>query len=116
MPTSALRVEEPRPAWGLPATDARPGDAATFTPQPPSQPAQSVSRVQAVVSSKGQVTLPAAMRAQLGLTPGSHIHFELRGREIVIQPELPISAYYGILKGVDLGDIEPEKEPDREFD
>jgi AbrB family looped-hinge helix DNA binding protein len=117
MPTSAPRVEEPHPAWGLPATDARPGDAATLNlTQPPSEPAQSVSRVQAVVSSKGQVTLPAAMRAQLGLTPGSHIHFELRGREIVIQPELPISAYYGILKGVDLGDIEPEKEPDREFD
>ena len=117
MPTSAPHVEEPRPAWGLPATDARPGDAATFTPpQPSSEPAPGVIRVQAVVSSKGQVTLPAAMRAQLGLTPGSHIHFELRGREIVIQPELPISAYYGILKGVDLGDIEPEKEPDREFD
>lgn len=117
MPTSAPLVEEPHPAWGLPATDAGPGDATTFPPpQPPSKPAQGVSRVQAVVSSKGQVTLPAAMRAQLGLTPGSHIHFELRGREIVIQPELPISAYYGILKGVDLGDIEPEKEPDREFD
>ncbi|MFY8084147.1 MAG: AbrB/MazE/SpoVT family DNA-binding domain-containing protein [Rubrivivax sp.] len=117
MPTSAPRVEEPRPAWGLPAADPRSGDAAPLTPpQPSSEPAQGVTRVQAVVSSKGQVTLPAAMRAQLGLTPGSHIHFELRGREIVIQPELPISAYYGILKGYDLGDIEPEKEPDREFD
>ena len=30
-------------------------------------------------------------------------------------PELPISAYRGMLKGVDLGNIEPEKEPDREF-
>lgn len=117
MPTSAPRVEEPRPAWGLPAADPRSGDAAPLTPpQPSSEPAQGVTRVQAVVSSKGQVTLPAAMRAQLGLTPGSHIHFELRGREIVIQPELPISAYRGILKGYDLGDIEPEREPDREFD
>jgi len=34
----------------------------------------------------------------------------------VIKPQPPISAYYGILKGYDLGDIEPEKEPDREFD
>ncbi len=73
-------------------------------------------RVQAVVSSKGQVTLPAAMRAQLGLEAGSRIRFELRDRQLVITPELPISAYYGILKGYDLGDIEPEKEPDREFD
>jgi len=55
------------------------------------------------------------MRAKLGIKPGSHIHFELRGAELVIKPELPISAYRGILKGYDLGDIEPEKEPDREF-
>jgi hypothetical protein len=40
----------------------------------------------------------------------------LRGNELVIKPELPMSAYYGILKGYDLGDIEPEKEPDREFE
>ncbi len=73
-------------------------------------------RAQAVVSSKGQVTLPAAMRAQLGLEAGSRIRFELRDRQLVITPELPISAYRGILKGYDLGDIEPEKEPDREFD
>lgn len=53
------------------------------------------------------------MRAKLGIGPGSHIHFELRGKELVIKPELPMSAYRGILKGYDLGDIEPEKEPDR---
>jgi AbrB family looped-hinge helix DNA binding protein len=72
--------------------------------------------VEAVVSSKGQVTLPAAMRAKLGIQAGSHIHFELRGQELVIKPELPMSAYRGMLKGYDLGDIEPEKEPDREFE
>ena len=71
--------------------------------------------VDAVVSSKGQVTLPAAMRAKLGIVPGSHIQFELRGKELVIKPELPMSAYRGMLKGQDLGNIEPEKEPDREF-
>ena len=70
----------------------------------------------AIVSSKGQVTLPAAMRAKLGITPGSHIHFEVRGKELVIIPELPMSAYYGILKGYYLGDIEIEKEPDRTFE
>ncbi len=74
-----------------------------------------ITEVEAIVSSKGQVTLPAAMRAKLGIKPGSHIHFELRGAELVIKPELPISAYYGMLKGYELGDIEPEKEPDREF-
>lgn len=71
---------------------------------------------EAIVSSKGQVTLPAAMRAKLGIKPGSHIQFELRGAELVITPELPMSAYRGMLKGYDLGDIEPEKEPDREFE
>jgi len=44
----------------------------------------------AVVSSKGQVTLPAAMRAQLGIEPGSQIQFEVRGTEIVITPLLPL--------------------------
>ncbi len=73
---------------------------------------------EAVVSSKGQVTLPAAMRAKLGIGPGSHIHFELRGQELVIKPELPMSAYYGMLKGhkLDPADLEIPKEPDREFE
>ncbi len=71
---------------------------------------------EAIVSSKGQVTLPIAMRNQLGISPGSHIHFEVRGCELIIKPELPISAYYGMLKGYDLGNIEPEKEPDRMFE
>ena len=70
----------------------------------------------AVVSSKGQVTLPSAMRALLGISPGSHIQFEVRGKELVIKPEPPMSAYRGILSGYDLGDIEPEKEKDREFE
>ena len=72
--------------------------------------------VEAIVSSKGQVTLPAAMRAKLGIKAGSHIHFELREGELVIKPEIPMSAYYGMLKGFDLGDIEPEKEPDKDFE
>ena len=73
---------------------------------------------EAVVSSKGQVTLPAAMRAKLGIGPGSHIHFELRGQELIIKPELPMSAYYGMLKGYNLdpADLEIPKEPDREFE
>ena len=73
-------------------------------------------RVQAVVSTRGQVTLPLAMRAKLGIKAGSRIRFELRGAELVIIPELPMSAYCGILKGYDLDDIEPEKEPDRTFE
>jgi AbrB family looped-hinge helix DNA binding protein len=74
----------------------------------------------AIVSSKGQVTLPAAMRAKLGIGPGSHIQFELRDKELVIKPELPMSAYYGILKQYNHlftpEDLEIPKEPDREFE
>ena len=73
-------------------------------------------RVQAVVSTKGQVTLPLVMRTKLGIKAGSRIRFELRGTKLVIIPELPMSAYCGMLKGYDLGDIEPEKEPDRKFE
>lgn len=54
-----------------------------------------LANVEAIVSSKGQVTLPAAMRAKLGISAGSHIHFELRGNELVIKPQLPMSAYRG---------------------
>ena len=71
----------------------------------------------ATVSSKGQVTLPAAMRAKLGLVAGSRIQFALRGTELVITPELPMSAYRGMLKPYNLNpaDLEIPKERDREF-
>lgn len=39
-------------------------------------------QAEAIVSSKGQVTLPAAMRAKLGIQPGSRIRFELREGEL----------------------------------
>jgi hypothetical protein len=55
------------------------------------------------------------MRAKLGIQAGSHIRFELRGQELIIKSELPMSAYYGMLKGYDIGDTEIPKEPDREL-
>ena len=77
------------------------------------------SVVEATVSSKGQVTLPAAMRAKLGITVGSRIQFELRGKEMVVRPEVPMSAYRGMLKPYmhlfKPEDFEIPKEPDREF-
>lgn len=68
-------------------------------------------QTRAIVSSKGQVTLPAAMRAKLGIVPGSHIEFEVREHELVIKPELPMSAYRGMLKAYDLGNMVPAPEP-----
>jgi AbrB family looped-hinge helix DNA binding protein len=75
-------------------------------------------RADAIVSSKGQVTLPAKIRAQLGIQTGTKLHFELRGQEIVVKAELPMSAYYGMLKGynLDIADFEIPKEPDRAFE
>jgi AbrB family looped-hinge helix DNA binding protein len=70
-------------------------------------------QIRSTVSTKGQVTLPAAMRAKLGIQAGSLVQFELRGQELVIKPELPVSAYYGMLKGYDIGDSEIPKEADR---
>ena len=75
--------------------------------------------VEARVSSKGQVTLPAAMRAKLGITTGSRIRFELRDKELVVTPELPMSAYRGMLKPYlhlfKPVDFEIPKELDREL-
>ena len=70
-------------------------------------------QIRATVSTKGQVTLPAALRAKLGIQAGSLVQFELRGQELVITPELPVSAYYGMLKDYDIGDSEIPKEADR---
>jgi AbrB family looped-hinge helix DNA binding protein len=70
-------------------------------------------QIRSTVSTKGQVTLPAAMRAKLGIQAGSLVQFELRGQELVITPELPVSAYYGMLKDYDIGDSEIPKEADR---
>ena len=59
--------------------------------------------------------MPSVMRKLLGIKAGSRIGFELRGGEIVIVTTKPMSAHCGMLRGYDLGDVEPEKEPDRTF-
>ncbi len=74
-----------------------------------------VLEVEATLTSKGQITLPAALRAKLGLVEGSKVKFSYDGKKTTLTPELPISAYRGILKGYnlppDFADI--PKEPDR---
>jgi AbrB family looped-hinge helix DNA binding protein len=74
---------------------------------------QAILELDATVSSKGQVTLPAAMRARYGLVEGSKIKFVCGDKEATLKPELPVRAYFGILKH--LGDINTDmpKEPDR---
>jgi AbrB family looped-hinge helix DNA binding protein len=72
-----------------------------------------VLEVEATLTSKGQITLPAALRAKLGLVEGSKVKFTYDGKKTTLMPELPISAYRGILRH--LGDIDTTipKEPDR---
>ena len=38
------------------------------------------------VTSKGQVTIPQPVRAQLGIEPGDEVHFSVRDDEAVMRP------------------------------
>jgi len=49
------------------------------------------------VSDKGQVTLPARIRKELGLKARSRMTVELRDGEVVLKPMLSIRDLYGIL-------------------
>ena len=74
--------------------------------------------LEATVTSKGQVTLPVALRERLGITTGTKVRFISDAKGIRFEAEKPISAYRGILKHLNLPDdiaIIP-KEPDRNFD
>jgi AbrB family looped-hinge helix DNA binding protein len=72
-----------------------------------------VLELEATVSSKGQITLPAALRAQFGLAEGSKVKFISDGKQIVLKPELPVSAYRGLLRHLGNIDTTIPKEPDR---
>ena len=72
-------------------------------------------QAETIVDSNGQVTLPIATSIQLGIRAASHSHFEVHGQQLMINA-LPISAYYVMLKGYELGNIEPDKEPNRIFE
>lgn len=43
-------------------------------------------RITAVVTSKGQVVVPARIRRKFGIKRGTHVRFIERGEEIVLQP------------------------------
>ena len=74
---------------------------------------QAVLELEATVSSKGQITLPAAMRARLGLVEGSKVKFICGDKEAVLKPELPTRAYFGFLKHLGNINTDMPKEPDR---
>jgi AbrB family looped-hinge helix DNA binding protein len=53
------------------------------------------------ISSKGQITVPLAVREQLGLAPGTEVEFIVRGAEAVLRKggegRDPVDRVYGIL-------------------
>jgi AbrB family looped-hinge helix DNA binding protein len=63
---------------------------------------ESVSSTTSSITSKGQVTIPKALRQQLGLARGSRVSFQLVGDHIEVRswkPEQPLPASgFGLLK------------------
>ena len=46
-----------------------------------------VETVRAKVTSKGQITLPVAVRRRLGVKSGDGVLFRMRGKEIAVEPQ-----------------------------
>ena len=57
--------------------------------------------MKAIVSEKGQVTIPKPLRSRLGIKPGSVLDFEAEGGRLVARKAAvvdPVDAAWGILK------------------
>ena len=52
----------------------------------------------ALVSEKGQITLPAEARRRIGIKPRSRVEVEVKGQEIVVRPLQSISDVAGIFR------------------
>lgn len=57
------------------------------------------SPVQSAITTKGQATIPKAIRDDLGLKPGDRVKFFVHpDGTVVLPPNLPVSALRGMLK------------------
>ena len=57
--------------------------------------------MKAIVSEKGQVTIPKPLRSRLGIKPGAVLEFEAEGGRLVARKAQtldPVAAAWGILK------------------
>ena len=55
--------------------------------------------IESAVTSKGQTTLPKAVREALGVGPGDRVRYAiLDNGEVRILPVLPLSRLFGVLK------------------
>jgi AbrB family looped-hinge helix DNA binding protein len=52
-----------------------------------------VGSIRAKVTSKGQITLPVALRKRLGVKAGDSVVFREKGNEVVMTPQRDISAF-----------------------
>lgn len=57
-----------------------------------------------VISSKYQVVIPKAIRAQLDLKPGQRVSVIVKGRGLEIVPTPDVKALRGVLSGADPSD------------
>ena len=91
--------------------------SAVLKQKPPESLASPASfEVEATVTSKGQVTLPVALRERLGITKGTKVKFISDAQGTRFEAQKPISAYFGYLKHLGNIDTTIPKEPDRAFD
>jgi antitoxin PrlF len=65
----------------------------------------------ATITSKGQITIPKAVRELLGLEPGDRVAFRVVDNAAVVEPEtVDLKELFGVLrpqvKGVGVGDME----------
>ncbi len=54
--------------------------------------------MEAIVSSKGQVVIPAAIRKRLGIVAGTHLEFEEVGGQIIVHKSMtddPVARAFG---------------------
>lgn len=55
--------------------------------------------MESAITTKGQATIPKAIREHLGLKPGDRVKFFVHpDGSVVLLPKLPVSALRGILK------------------
>jgi len=50
----------------------------------------------AIISEKGQITLPSSIRKKANIHPGTRVEVELRGDEIIIHPVKPLHELSGV--------------------
>ena len=54
--------------------------------------------IESAITSKGQTTLPKAVREALGVGPGDRVRYVILGDEVRITPTRPLARLFGVLK------------------